>query len=112
MQFHQKYPVYICIANMLCEQLVKGVYKPNERFPSVRDYAAEIGVNPNTVARSFEHLSERGVITNQRGVGYFVTEKAVERILEEERAHFLQEELPYFLAKAKMLNINIKDQIK
>lgn len=112
MLFHQKYPVHICIANFLCDKLVKGEYRPTERFLSVRDCAAQTGVNPNTVAKSFELLKEKGVITNRRGIGYFVTENAVEIIKELERAHFLQEELPAFQAKATMLNINLTDYIK
>lgn len=112
MMFHQQYPVYICIANILCEKLLKGEYKPLERFPSVRDYAAETGVNPNTVARTFELLSKCGIIKNHKGIGYFVTENAVGRIIELEREYFLQEELPRILEKAAQLNINLKDYIK
>lgn len=110
--FHQKYPVYICIANFLCEKLVRGEFKPTERFLSVRDCAALTGVNPNTVAKSFELLTEKGVIINHRGVGYFVSENAVEIIKDLERAHFLQEELPAFQAKAEMLDIKLIDYIK
>lgn len=112
MFFHQKYPVYICVANFLCDKLVKGEYLPSGRFVSVRDCAAQTGVNPNTVAKSFELLTEKGVIVNRRGVGYFVTENAVEIIKELERAHFLQEEIPAFQAKAEMLNIKLTDYIK
>lgn len=112
MLFHQRYPVYICIANYLCEKLAKGAYRPNERFLSVRDCANQTGVNPNTVAKSFDLLTEKGIITNRRGIGFFVTEDAVEKIMELEKAHFLQEEIPAFMEKAKMLNIKLTDYIK
>jgi len=112
MFFHQEYPVYVCIANMLCDKVLKGDLKPNERFLSVRECAAMTGVTPNTVASAFDLLAKNEIIVNHRGVGFFVTESAVEKILVLERDHFFKKELPAFLSRAELLRINIKDYIK
>lgn len=73
--------IYIQIADRLCDQILQGDYPPGERLPSVRDVAAELQVNANTVVRSFERLSMQNLVYNRRGIGYFVAEDAPERIL-------------------------------
>lgn len=111
MNFDNNKPIYIQIADNLCERILGGSFKAGERIPSVREWGATIGVNPNTVARSYELLTERGVIYNQRGIGFFAKEDAVEKILEMERKIFLEEELPAFVNRAKLLGIELKDVI-
>ena len=81
MEFNDNKPIYIQISDGFCEQVLAGKILPGERIPSVREWGATIGVNPNTVARSYELLTERGAIYNRRGIGYFVTPDASEKIL-------------------------------
>lgn len=78
---------------------------------SIRDIASEMGVNPNTMMRSFDFLQQQEIIFNRRGVGYFVADNAKERILDMQRREFLEEELPLIQQKVKMLGLNfiIKD---
>ena len=59
MEFDSNKPIYIQIADNLCERILSGEFKPGGRIPSVREWGAEIGVNPNTVARSYEILTDR-----------------------------------------------------
>lgn len=70
MEFRKQKPIYLQIADRLMEQILGGVPAAEERMPSVRDVAASMGVNPNTVMRTFEHLQSEGIIYNRRGVGY------------------------------------------
>lgn len=112
MDFDDNKPIYIQIADNICEQILAGMLKPGERIPSVREWGMTIGVNPNTVARSYEQLSDRQIIANQRGIGYFVTADAIDRIQEKSRTLFLEEELPAMIKKAELLGINLKDYIK
>lgn len=107
MQFDNDKPIYVQIADNLCDRIVTGEFAEGGRIPSVREWGGSIGVNPNTVARSYELLETRGVIFNQRGIGFFVSENACSVILEAERKHFLEQELPAFIARAEKLGINI-----
>ena len=75
--------IYIQIADRICDEIVSGTYPPDSRLPSVREYAADIQVNANTVMRSYERLSNRGLIYNRRGIGFFVASEAREKILKE-----------------------------
>lgn len=108
MNFDDNKPIYIQIADNICERILNGDFKPEERIPSVREWGGNIGVNPNTVARSYELLTDREIIFNQRGIGFFVTADAIEKILEIERKVFMEEELPNFINRAKILGIDLK----
>lgn len=112
MEFGNNKPIYIQIADNISERILEGEFEPGARIVSIREWSAEIGVNPNTVARSYELLTTRGIIRNQRGIGYFVTDDAIKEIKNNERTVFLEEELPAFLQRANLLGINLKEYIK
>jgi DNA-binding transcriptional regulator YhcF (GntR family) len=111
MEFDSNKPIYIQIADNLCERILSGEFKPGSRIPSVREWGATIGVNPNTVARSYELLTDRQVIFNQRGIGFFVANDAIDVIRERERRKFIEEELPLFRSRATLLGIDLKQFI-
>lgn len=108
MNFDNNKPIYIQIADNICEKVLSGALEEGGRIPSVREWAAEIGVNPNTVARSYDLLVERGVIFIQRGIGYFTVENARETVKESERQKFIDEDLPQLLKRAELLGIDIR----
>ncbi len=112
MEFDSNRPIYLQIADNICEKVLSGELKASDRIPSVREWGASIGVNPNTVARSYEVLSNRGVIYNQRGIGFFIAGDAVEVIRSSERKKFIEEELPAFRNRAELLGVNLKEYIK
>ena len=112
MEFDQNRPIYIQIADSICEKILTGEFKPEERIVSVREWGASIGVNPNTVARSYEILTDRGVIYNKRGIGFFVAADAIELIRESERKHFIEEEFPEFARRAAILGLNLEELIR
>ncbi|MBR2976611.1 MAG: GntR family transcriptional regulator, partial [Alistipes sp.] len=74
----------------------------------VRELAAEVGVNPNTVMRSYEKLEGDGIIFNRRGIGFFVSEGAKGHIKELERQKFMEEELPKLQERLSLLDIAIE----
>ncbi len=112
MEFDSNRPIYLQIADNICERVLSGELKASDRIPSVREWGAKIGVNPNTVARSYEVLSSRGVIFNQRGIGFFIAGDALDAIKQSERRKFIEEELPAFRNRAELLGIQLKDYIK
>ncbi len=103
MDFIKQKPIYLQMADRLCERIMAGEWGEDERIPSVRDLAVTLGVNPNTAMRTFDYLQGKEIIYNHRGVGYFVSPKAKERIFEKSRQCFLEEELPEFVQKMKLL---------
>ena len=74
MNFKEAKAIYLQIADRICDEILLGQYKEEERIPSVREYAAIVEVNANTAMRSFDYLQSQEVIYNKRGIGYFVSE--------------------------------------
>ncbi|WP_247232137.1 GntR family transcriptional regulator [Telluribacter sp. SYSU D00476] len=109
MEFKDKQSIYLQIADYICEQIVLGQWPPGERILSVRDLAASLEVNPNTVMRAFEFLQTKGIIMNKRGIGYFTAENAPELILAFRRERFLETELPELLKTMYLLNISMEE---
>ena len=105
MEFSQPKGIYLHIADRVRDRILRGEWKAEERIPSIRELAVELGVNPNTVTRSYQALVERGLIANQRGRGYFVSANAVARALKEMREEFLREELPRIVRMMRLLGI-------
>ena len=112
MEFRKQKPIYLQIADRLMEQILQGEPAEDDRMPSVRDVAVNMGVNPNTVMRTFEQLQNEEIIYNRRGVGYFVSPDAKKRILAEQRREFLEEELPLIRQKMQMLGISFEEVMK
>lgn len=105
MKFDENKAIYIQIANRICDEVLVGKYKEDERIPSVREYAALVEVNANTVMRSFDYLQSRGIIYNKRGIGYFVSLEAKNVIIKGRKEQFLNEEIDYFFNQANSLGI-------
>ena len=109
MEFNENRSIYLQICDAICEQILSGTLRPDERIPSVREYGAEIGVNPNTVMRSYEKLTGEGIIYNRRGIGYFISPDAREIVLEAQRKEFLENELPAIIRRMNLLGIDLEN---
>lgn len=97
------------IADNLCYQILEGKLLTGERVPSVRDLAMDFEVNRNTLLRTYSILENAGVIVNKRGIGFFVSENAVEIIRENEKKEFFSNDLPYFMQKVQLLKLTETD---
>lgn len=106
MEFNNNKSIYLQICDVIYEKIINGDLIEDERILSVREYGAEIGVNPNTVMRSYEKLTSEGIIYNKRGIGYFISADAREKVLNTQKEQFLNEELPSIIRKMKLLEIS------
>lgn len=109
MEFNGNKSIYLQICDAICERILSGDLAPDQRIPSVREYGADIGVNPNTIMRSYEKLTNEGIIYNKRGIGYFISPDARTIVLEEQRKEFINNELPAILKRMKLLGIDPKE---
>lgn len=106
MEFDSNKSIYLQICDTICENILSGILAPDARIPSVREYGADIGVNPNTVMRSYEKLTNEGIIYNRRGIGYFISPEAKDIVLKTQREEFMNNELPKILKRMKLLGID------
>ena len=106
MEFDNNRPIYLQICDAICERILNGELEEENRIPSVRDYGAEIEVNPNTVMRSYEKLTSDGLIYNRRGIGYFICPDARKRVLEAQRKEFMEKDVPDFYRRMELRGID------
>ena len=99
MNFTTEKAIYVQIADRLCDEILTDKYADDERIPSVREYAVLLEVNTNTTVKSY----------NKRGLGYFVTAGAKQRILDERRREFMEQKLPEMFRQMRLLGIGMDD---
>ncbi len=109
MEFKENPAIYIQIADYVCEQILLKKWKLGEKMISIRDMAVLSEVNPNTVQRAYDLLQQRNIITNRRGIGYFIEEEAMERIASFKREQFIEFELPVFFRSIYLLKMDFKE---
>jgi GntR family transcriptional regulator len=80
-------PIYEQIKKEILRLVVTGRLKVRDPLPSIRDLAAEIIVNPNTVARAYRELEQDGLIATQKGRGSFVARRPEPGADRDVRAH-------------------------
>ena len=105
MNFKDNKAIYLQIADRIGDQIIAGSLTPDGKVPSVRELAAEIEVNANTVARTYDHLQQNGIIFTKRGLGYFVSADAKDKIVATRRDLLMQGEMDYFLGQLKAVGI-------
>lgn len=101
--------IYRQIAEFGIEQVLSGEWTDGERIPSVRQLAAEVGVNPNTVMHAYDYLKSLEIIETQRGKGFFVAEAGRNAAIQLRRKSFLEEELPRLKKNLELLQIDAEE---
>jgi DNA-binding transcriptional regulator YhcF (GntR family) len=112
MNYNTNLSIFIQIADRIADRVLSNEYLPDTRIPSVRELAVEMEVNPNTVMRSFEWLQNHEIIYNKRGIGYFISTDAREKIREMRHQSFIGEILPSVFKEMVLLNISIDELSK
>ena len=80
-------PIYAQITDGFKEQISSGILLPGEKLPSVRELAAQLTINPNTIQRAYRQLEMEGWIVTVAGKGCFVCSD--QRPAEEEKKRLL-----------------------
>lgn len=107
MQFNDNQPIWLQIYDYVCRAVVSGKWPEAERVPSVRELAAVLQVNPNTIMRAYEKLESDALVVNRRGIGFFVAEGARAQTLGVLRHEFLSEQLPALFRRMKELGVEM-----
>ncbi len=111
MEFRKPKPIYKQIATYIIYQILENNWADGQRIPSVRELASDIEVNPNTVARTYNLLSDEGIIHTKRGVGYFLEEDAYNNAKSYLKSEFEKEEIPYLRKIIDILQIDLSKYI-
>ncbi len=112
MIFKDSKAIYLQIADKICDDVMTGRLTAGSRIPSVREYAASVEVNANTVMRTYDYLAQQGVLFNKRGIGFFISDDARDRIVETRRRSFLNDEINYFFKQLNLLDISADELVR
>ncbi len=94
-------PIFIQIIDHLQNDIVSGFYKPGDKLPSVRELAAEAGVNPNTMQKALSEFELTGLVHSERTSGRFITED--QKLIEELKTSLVQTQIKEFFENLKKL---------
>ena len=102
-------PIYAQILEVMQLRIIAGVYRSGEKIPSVRELAAEAGVNPNTMQKALAELEKEGLVMAQRTSGSIVTEDM--EMIKQTREQLAREQVQEFIDKMEKLGFNKKEVV-
>ena len=98
--------IYLQIAKMLEDSILRGIYQEGEQVPSTNELARQYSINPATAAKGINLLVDDGVLYKKRGIGMFVTDGAVALVQKKRRAAFYQQYVTALAREAKSLGLS------
>jgi len=107
--FRSNVAIYTQIVEQLRQMIHTGEIKVGDKLPTVREMAADLRVNFNTVARAYRILDEAGLISTQLGRGTYIWEPPTEAALKKLREQNLESLTQNYLREAKKLGFNRED---
>ena len=104
-------PVYLQIEQQIKQSIASGLLCPGDALPSTRRAAADLRVNPNTVARAFQNLEREGVIRTVPGGGTYIADSAAlgAGLLKAEKIRRLRPLATQFVVEASQLRLSSED---
>ena len=108
--FDNDRPIYIQLVEYLKLYIVSGKLQPGERLLSVREFALQIKVNPNTVQKALAELEIEGLIYTERTNGKFVTKN--QELIEKIKNQLALEKVNRYLSDMERLGISNKEAVK
>ena len=103
-------PVYSQLVEHIKLAIVSGEFPLGSRLPSVRELAAEAGVNPNTMQRAFAELERDGLVLTQRTAGRTVTEEAAR--VEDAKRHLAAAAIQTFWVSMRLLGFDQSEALQ
>lgn len=101
--FTSRIPIYVQLIDRIKHKIASGELVPGDQLPTVRQLAADLRVNFNTIARAYRLLDEEGVISTQHGRGTFILDLPSEEALETFRRNDLERLTLYYLVETHRL---------
>lgn len=102
-------PIYLQLADHLAARLLDGDPPEGGAMPSVRALASQHLLNPLTVSRALQALSDNGLFETRRGLGVYVRPGARDHLKTTERGRFLAEEWPTLRQRLRRLGLGPQD---
>ena len=106
LDFRSHVPIYVQLVDRIKHLVATGVLQPGDQLPTVRQLAADLRVNFNTIARAYRMLDEAGVISTQQGRGTYVLEPMLPERAQRLRKAALEELARTFFIEAERMGFD------
>lgn len=80
-----KIPFFEQLKKQILEFISIGILLPNDKLPSVRNLASQLGVNPNTVAKAYQELEMQGYVYSVKGKGCFISDNQTDQLIKDDK---------------------------
>jgi len=110
--WNENRPIYLQLKERVVGMMLDGLLKPGDALPSVRQVAADYQLNPITVSRAYQELVDETLVEKRRGLGMYVTEGAVDKLLSTERERFIREEWPAMVERIRRLGLDLEQLLR
>ena len=104
-EWNDSQPIYRQLRDRVVAMILDGLLKEGDPLPSVRSVAADTRVNPLTVLKAYQQLTDEGLVEKRRGLGMFINTGARDLLLQGERQRFLSEQWPEIRATIQRLGL-------
>ncbi|MBW8011674.1 MAG: GntR family transcriptional regulator [Chloroflexi bacterium] len=101
--FQTHVPIYIQIMDQIKHKIAANEIAPGDQLPTVRQMAADLRVNFNTIARAYRLMDEDGIISTQHGRGTFILDQPTGKEAEKLRRQDLERLTHHYLIEAHKL---------
>lgn len=98
--------IYLQIAKMLEDDILRGVYQEEEQVPSTNELARGYNINPATAAKGINLLVADGILYKKRGIGMFVSQGAGEAVKQKRKAAFYDGYVKPLVKEGASLNLS------
>ncbi|RPI11891.1 MAG: GntR family transcriptional regulator [Lysobacterales bacterium] len=105
-------PIYRQLRDKVVAMILEGELTDGDALPSVRNVAAEFGLNPLTVLKGYQQLVDEGLVEKRRGRGMYVTPGARADLMKGERQRFLEHEWPRVAATIERLGLSAEELLE
>ncbi len=109
LNFRSGLPIYIQLMDSVKNLIASGELKPGEQLPTVRQLAADLRVNFNTVARAYRLLDEAGIISTQHGRGTYILEPLPPKEAEKHRKKILARLAAHYVNETHRLDYSVEE---
>ena len=103
-------PIYVQVAEQISKAIARGELASGDKLPAVRKLAAELVINPNTLARAYSRLEQAGLVTTKTGSGTFVSDPKL-RKTDAADINILTERMDTLISRGLNLGIEAQDLI-
>jgi GntR family transcriptional regulator len=108
-EWNDSQPIYRQLRDRVVAMILDGVLKEGDPLPSVRNVAADNRVNPLTVLKAYQQLTDEELVEKRRGLGMFVRSGARDVLLRDERDDFLTVQWPQIIETIRRLGLSPRE---